>query len=52
MLGASVPVVYQSEAAECGLACATMIANYHGNGLDLSMLRRRFSTSLECLIFL
>lgn len=43
----SAPLVLQSEAAECGLACAAMIANHHGNGVDISSLRRTFATSLD-----
>lgn len=42
-----VPLVMQTEAAECGLACIAMIARYHGNELNLPGLRRRFSTSLK-----
>ncbi|MEN5071931.1 peptidase domain-containing ABC transporter [Stenotrophomonas sp. TWI1183] len=41
------PMVHQSEAAECGLACLAMVANFHGHDLDLSSLRRRFDTSLK-----
>lgn len=37
--------VRQSEAAECGLACVTMIANAHGCGLGLRELRHRFPVS-------
>jgi ATP-binding cassette subfamily B protein RaxB len=37
----------QTEAAECALACMTMIARYHGHEVDLSSLRRRFSSSLK-----
>jgi ATP-binding cassette subfamily B protein RaxB len=37
----------QTEAAECALACITMIAQYHGHNVDLASLRRRFSTSLK-----
>jgi ATP-binding cassette subfamily B protein RaxB len=40
-------VVYQSEAAECGLACMAMVANYHGHQLDLTTLRNRYSVSLK-----
>jgi ATP-binding cassette subfamily B protein RaxB len=29
----------QNEANECGMACLCMIANYHGNGVNLSDLR-------------
>jgi ATP-binding cassette subfamily B protein RaxB len=42
-----VPVVLQSEAAECGLACLAMIAGYHGHGVDLASLRRAYPTSLN-----
>lgn len=31
--------VRQTEAAECGLACLTMIANYYGNESDISHIR-------------
>jgi ATP-binding cassette, subfamily B, bacterial CvaB/MchF/RaxB len=42
-----VPVVLQTEAAECGLACLAMIAGAHGLDTDLPTLRRRFSLSLK-----
>ena len=41
------PVVFQTEAAECGLACLAMIAGYHGLRVDLPALRQRFSVSLR-----
>ena len=41
------PVVLQTEAAECGLASLAMVAAYHGFESDLSTLRRRFSLSLK-----
>lgn len=41
------PMVLQTEAAECGLACLAMVASYHGHDIDLAGLRRRFSTSLK-----
>ena len=40
-------LIYQSEAAECGLACMAMIANHHGHQIDLSTLRNRYSVSLK-----
>src|SRR6056297_710732 len=43
----SVPVVLQTEAAECGLACLAMVASYHGHRTDLSSLRRCWSVSLK-----
>jgi ATP-binding cassette subfamily B protein RaxB len=41
------PLVRQSEAAECGLACLAMIVLYHGYETDLASLRRRFAISLK-----
>lgn len=41
------PLVMQTEAAECALACLAMIARYHGHDLDLASLRRRHSISLK-----
>lgn len=41
------PVILQTEAAECGLACLCMVASYHGHRLDLASLRARFSVSLK-----
>lgn len=41
------PMVYQSEASECGLASIAMVAAYHGHSIDLGSLRRRFSLSLK-----
>ncbi len=38
-----VPVVRQSERAECGLACLASLASFHGHDLDLPALRRRFA---------
>lgn len=40
------PLVQQSEAAECGLACLSMVAGYYGSHWDLVELRQRFSVSL------
>ena len=41
------PVVLQTEAAECGLACLAMVAAHHGLRTDLPTLRRRFALSLK-----
>lgn len=41
------PVIFQTEATECGLACLAMIAGYHGLRTDLQSLRQRFSISLR-----
>lgn len=37
----------QTEAAECGLACLTMVANSFGFRTDLATMRQRFSVSLK-----
>jgi ATP-binding cassette, subfamily B, bacterial CvaB/MchF/RaxB len=41
------PVVLAAEAAECGLACLTMVARFHGHDIDLNGLRQRFALSLS-----
>ncbi|NVJ61931.1 MAG: peptidase domain-containing ABC transporter [Gammaproteobacteria bacterium] len=41
------PVFLQSEAAECGLTCVCMIANYYGHKIDLFSLRRKYPISLK-----
>ena len=40
-------MIFQAEAAECGLACMAMVANHHGHQLDLTTLRNRYSVSLK-----
>lgn len=40
-----VPLILQSEAAECGLACLAMVACAQGHDTDLLTLRRRFAVS-------
>ena len=45
--GRRLPMVPQTEAAECGLACLAMVSSYHGQHLELSELRRRLSVSLK-----
>ncbi|WP_297324172.1 peptidase domain-containing ABC transporter [Nitrosomonas sp.] len=42
-----VPVILQTEAAECGLACLAMITGYHGHRIDLATLRARHAVSLR-----
>jgi len=42
-----IDVQLQTEATECGLACMSMIASFHGYDTDLPALRRRFSPSLK-----
>jgi ATP-binding cassette subfamily B protein RaxB len=41
------PMILQTEAAECGLACLAMVASHHGLNSDLATLRQRFSVSLK-----
>src|SRR5215467_5682264 len=41
------PLIFQTEAAECGLACLAMVAGYYGHRSDLPSLRERFSISLR-----
>ena len=41
------PVMLQTEAAECGLASLAMVASYWGHRIDLASMRRRFSVSLK-----
>jgi ATP-binding cassette subfamily B protein RaxB len=45
--GSRMPMVLQSEAAECGLACMAMVMAFHGQPTDLPALRRRFGVSLR-----
>src|SRR5205814_10357978 len=39
------PLILQTEAAECGLACLAMIAGRYGHRFDIMALRQRFSVS-------
>jgi ATP-binding cassette subfamily B protein RaxB len=41
------PIIIQSEVAECGVTCLAMVACYHGYKIDLFTLRKIFSVSLE-----
>ncbi len=45
--GAHTPMLLQTEAAECGLACLAMVAAHHGFKTDLATLRKRFPLSLK-----
>ena len=47
-LGAQrLPMLLQTEAAECSLACLGMVAAHHGHRSDMASLRQRFSLSLK-----
>lgn len=41
------PVILQTEATECGLACLTMIAKFYGHDVDLNGMRARYPISLK-----
>ena len=41
------PITLQTEATECGLACLSMVAGFHGYRTDLASLRRVFPISLK-----
>jgi ATP-binding cassette, subfamily B, bacterial CvaB/MchF/RaxB len=47
LLSPRVPVILQSEAPECGIACLAMVASYYGHRTDLSAMRVRLSPSLK-----
>ena len=43
----TLPILYQAEGAECGIACLAMIASFHGHHLDLNEARHRFQISMK-----
>ncbi|HAT31897.1 MAG TPA: ABC transporter [Janthinobacterium sp.] len=45
--GARLPLMLQTEATECGLACVGMVAGFHGHRSDLSGLRKLYPMSLK-----
>jgi ATP-binding cassette, subfamily B, bacterial CvaB/MchF/RaxB len=45
-LGQTLPVILQTEAAECGLACLAMVLNHHGVATDLAALRSRHTVAM------
>jgi ATP-binding cassette, subfamily B, bacterial CvaB/MchF/RaxB len=45
--GRRLPVILQTEATECGLACVAMLTSYYGNQVDLNTLRQRYPVSLK-----
>lgn len=45
--GTRLPVILQTEVAECGLACLAMVSSYHGHLIDLNTLRRQYPISLR-----
>lgn len=51
MFSRRVPLILQTEAAECGIAALAMVAGYHGLRTDLSAMRLRLSASLKGTTF-
>ena len=47
MFARHVPLILQSEAPECGIACVAMIASYHGHRTDLAAMRMRLAPSMK-----
>ena len=43
----SVPLILQSEVAECGLASIAMVASYHGHQFDMPSMRKHYSANLK-----
>lgn len=41
------PMILQTEAAECGIASLAMVAGYLGHNIDLTDIRRRYGVSLK-----
>lgn len=41
------PIILQTEASECSLACLALVSNTHGLSTDLFELHHRFSVSLK-----
>lgn len=46
-IGRRLPVIFQTEGAECGLACLAMVLGWHGTLTDLATLRSRHAISLK-----
>lgn len=45
------PIIYQTEIAECGLACIAMVLAWYGYATDVITLRKKFSVSSHGLTF-
>lgn len=43
----NIPLILQSEIAECGLASMAMVASYYSHQLDMPAMRKRFSANLK-----
>lgn len=44
--GQKMPIIMQTQMAECGAACLAMIASYHGHSLDMTAMRAKMNTGL------
>lgn len=44
-LRSRVPIIHQTESAECGLACLAMVCGHFGKNIDLIALRQQFNLS-------
>lgn len=42
-----VPLVYQTESSTCGLACLSMVMQYHGKAVTITAIQERFPVSLK-----
>nr|WP_159466356.1 peptidase domain-containing ABC transporter [Scandinavium goeteborgense] len=40
-----IPMIHQTESAECGLACLAMVCGHYGKNIDLFTLRQQFNLS-------
>jgi ATP-binding cassette subfamily B protein RaxB len=47
MFSTRVPIILQTEAPECGIACVAMVASYYGYRTDLSAMRLRLAPSMK-----
>ena len=45
--GRELPMLLQTEMAECAIACLAMVASYWGHRIDVAGMRRRFPVSLK-----
>lgn len=41
------PVLLQSEVAECGVSCVAMVASYHGHKVNMIAMRQRYPVGLR-----
>ncbi|WP_407412188.1 peptidase domain-containing ABC transporter [Acinetobacter sp.] len=44
-----VPIIFQTEASECGLACVAMISSYYGHNQNIHSLRQKHAISIKGL---